>query len=111
MLLQVGEPIFGLGHRWHVPDWDPPERHVKADTLKPLASATHHVDVTAAVDEVSEVIDRLPDRHVDDHPVVVEGADPGRVAVLGLEPPDESLSIVGERVHRVEQRDEVSHRR
>jgi hypothetical protein len=53
-----------------------------------------------AVHEVAECLDRGPDRHVDDQPVVAERANRRGVAVLGLQPPPESGRRVGDGVDR-----------
>ena len=90
----------------------PPQAHVgRGDPGHPLAPAAHHLQVAAGVDEVPERLDRLPDGHVDDQPVVVEGADRGGVAGLVLQPPDEAGRGVGEGVDRLEVGDELGQRR
>src|SRR3954453_801371 len=63
------------------------------------------------LDEGRERVDRLPDRHVDDHAIVLVGAQGGGVALLGLQAPDEARRGVGHGVDRVEQRHELGHDR
>ena len=65
----------------------------------------------AAEHEVGERLGRLPHGQVHNQPVVVEDPDRGRVAVLGLEPPDEAGASVGQRIERSELRAKTVHRR
>src|SRR5262249_56798979 len=43
-------------------------------------------------------LERLPHRHVEEDQWIVERADRGRIALLGLEPPHEPRARVGDRV-------------
>jgi hypothetical protein len=72
--------------------------------------------VRIGVDVRGERLDRLPDRHVDQDvgaPGLVssERLHGGRVAVLGLQPPDEPGGRVRCRVHRVKGGHEVCEQR
>ena len=51
-----------------------------------------------AIDVVLQRLDALPDREVEQDPVVVVRAQVGRVSGVGLQPPDEAFGAVGEGV-------------
>ena len=56
--------------------------------------------MTGPVDEVPERFHGGPDAQVDEDHRIGEDAQRGRVAILGLQPPDESGTAVRERVDR-----------
>src|SRR5215813_9602237 len=70
--------------------------------LKPFLAPVHDLGMRGLVGEGEERIDRIPDRHVDDHAGIVEGADVRRVAAVALQPPDETGRALGKRIDRVE---------
>src|SRR5437588_3674107 len=104
MSSQVVDSALGVGDRRDLTGGDPPQREVGlGEPGEPLPPTAHHIQVTAHVHEVPQRLRALPDRQVDDHPVVVERAHGGRVSVLGLEPPDNPGAPVRQRVHGVEE--------
>ena len=68
MRLQVHQPLLGLADGRDVPGLDPSERFVRAtEMLEPLAPAAHHCGVRTFEDVGAQIVDRLPDRHIDDN--------------------------------------------
>src|SRR6185312_7312266 len=65
--------------------------------------------VRAAVHELAQAVGIGPHRHVEQHVFVVERADGGGVAVLGLQAPHEAGRGFGERVDAVEVGGEIRH--
>src|SRR4051794_9433010 len=89
--IEMLQALPGLFDRRCVTERHPPQRQVRSrEALEPLTPATEVLDVVAAVGELEQRVDRLPDRHVDDDQVVVEAADRHGVARVVLQPPDES---------------------
>jgi hypothetical protein len=108
----VAEALLGLGHGRQAARGHPPERGLGlAEALEPLPPAAEDGGVGVAVDEGAQRLERLPDRDVHDQAVVAEGADRRRVAVLGLEAPDEARAGVGDRVDRRQRRHEAGQQR
>src|SRR5262249_36047224 len=56
-----------------------------------------------------ERLDRVPNGHVEENPIVVIRPKVRRVPLIALEPPDESGTAVGERIDLVEKRHKVAH--
>src|SRR5437763_1617949 len=82
-------------HRGDVAGRHPPEREVDLHAVEPLAAALHHREVRrGGVDERAQRLDRLPYRHVQDQPRVVEGVERRGVPIVGLKPPDEAWAVV-----------------
>ena len=102
----------GLGHRGDRSSGVHHSANRTCRIARTLAPPTHETDVRRSVDVVSQRLDRLPDRQVDgEQLVLVHRADRGGIAVLRLEPPDETRRRVGERVDPVEVGDEVGDQR
>src|SRR5215211_1267886 len=90
------QALFCLGYRGNMPGRHPPKYDVRAfHWLEPLAAAAHNGAMRAFVHVRPELLDRLPDRHVDQNVVVVEWADRGCVSIAGLQAPDEARAMVG----------------
>ena len=79
--------------------------------LEPGFAPTHHLGVGAPIDEIEQRVDGLPDRHVDDHHRVVEGAEIGGITALVLKPPNEAGGSIGARIDRIQAGDESGHGR
>src|SRR5215207_5060737 len=70
-LLEVGEPLLRLVDRRDVSGRHPPQgRDGSLELLEPVAPLPEDSGVVAAENEAPEVLDRLPDREVDDDPLV-----------------------------------------
>src|SRR5688572_14156200 len=112
MHLEVLETFQRFNDRGNVAGGNPPEdQDGTLDGLEPLLPVAQALDVITAVHELLERLERIPDRHVDGHPVVGEWPDRDRVAVFGLQSPDEARTAVGERIDRIELRPEPVHDR
>src|SRR5688500_13162488 len=95
-----------------MPGGDPPEHEMRlARRLEPLAPPAVEVNVPAAIGELEELLDGLPDREVDDDQRVVPHAHRGRVTIRHLMPPDEAWSAIAKRIDRLEVRHEVGNAR
>ena len=70
--------------------------------LKPLPTSTQKVEVVAAIDEVPQLLARLPDAEVDNHVVVERASGGGVVRSLGGIAPDETGRLLGQGIDRVE---------
>src|SRR5206468_1801931 len=91
---------------------DPPESEDwPFDWLEPLFPIAKRSDVCAAIHELLQRVERLPDRQVDGHALVLERPDRRGVAVFGLKAPDESRAAVGQRIDGIELRPEAFHDR
>src|SRR5438093_1261909 len=102
------QPIDGLIDRRDVPGRNPPQHEMRlGEALEPLGAATQDARVGGGVGERPEALDRLPDGHVQEQQLVVEGVDARRVAGVGLEAPQEPGAPIGERVDRLQVRHEV----
>src|SRR5215475_3951157 len=110
---QVAYPVLRVPGGGDLAAWDPPQRQVCLfHPLEPFPAAAENPPVLFRIDEGGQCLDRLPHRHVEDHPraaglVPFEGAHGGRVAVFGLQPPDEARCHVRQGVDRVERRHEA----
>ena len=101
------EARLGVGHRGNRAGRYPPEHQVRVgEPFEPFATAPHDVAVRRAVGELGQLLERLPDAHVEQEHVVVERPDRRGVAGLGLEPPDEARCLVGHPVDRLQRRHE-----
>src|SRR5262249_54524265 len=104
--------LLPLIDRGNAPRLDPPKNQCGPGMrLEPLPSAAEHGDVLAAIDVLVEGLDRFPNRHVEQDPLVVERANAGGIAIVSLEAPDEAGAPVGQRIDAVELRHETSHER
>src|SRR4051812_38267816 len=110
VLLQVLQTLPRLADGWNVSHWNPPQHEDRAlDRLEPLLAVAQWPDVRASIDELLQRGKRLPHGHVDGHALVVVRADRGGIAVFRLQAPDESGTLVGQRIDRVQLRAESLH--
>src|SRR5204863_4290385 len=102
------EALPRLGNSRNGSGGDPPESEDwPFDWLEPLFPIAKRSDVRTAIHELLQRVERFPDRHVDGHALVVERPDRCRIALFGLQPPDEPRAAIGERVNRIELRAEA----
>ena len=112
MRLQVGQALDRFGHGGTMAGWYPPERDEHPlEALEPLATAAHDRRMIAPIDVLAHGVEIGPDRQVDEDPVVGIGTQCRRVAVLGLQSPDEAGAAIRQRVDLRQTRDEVAHDR
>ncbi len=108
VLFEVGESRQTVFDRRNVTGWDPPEGDGgTGETLEPFLAATEHLGVRALVGVGAEMLDRLPDGHVEENAVVLEGPGVGGGAAAVLEPPDETGAGLRQRVQLREARHEA----
>src|SRR5271165_27464 len=89
---------------------DPPENEKGiGHAFKPFATAAHDLYMGGAVHVLVERFDIAPDGHVDEQVGIVEGANRGGIALLGLQAPDEAGCALGQGVDALEVRGEVCH--
>jgi hypothetical protein len=101
VLADEGNALHRLRRGGEVAGGHPPHRQVVlGQSLEPLAAAAEHLQVVAPVGEVLQRLDRLPDREIDQHHVVVVvGAQARGVrAALVDQTPDEARRTVGQGV-------------
>ena len=95
MDLEVREPCHRLLDRRAMPDRYPPHGNVGfGEALEPLAPTSHHVGMSAAKDERPQGSQVLPYREVDQDAIIGVRTDGCGVAILGLQPPDETRASV-----------------
>lgn len=95
-----------------MPDRHPPKHEERLiHALKPLAASTHDLHVCGVVNVATQAVEIAPYRHVDEQVLVLERANRGRVAVFGLQAPDETGGLLGERVDAREVSREIRHQR
>src|SRR5688500_10001 len=104
------EPCDSFGDRGAVPGGHPPEHDERVGhPREPFPAPTHDLGMCALIHIRVQRGRALPHGHGDDDHVVVVRTDRRRIAVLRLQPPDESGSAIGDRVDLVESRDELGH--
>ena len=81
--------------------------HSASVQLEPLLPLPHELGVGRAIDKGVEGLRTPPDGDVDQHPVVIEAANGGGVAVFRLESPHESRRRFREGVDFIEAFDET----
>src|SRR5206468_10564500 len=74
-------------------------------------AVAEHGDVLATINVVVEGLDGFPNGHVEQDPFVVEGANASGIAVIRLQPPDESAAPVRQRIDAVQLCHETGHDR
>src|SRR5689334_13399611 len=112
MLLQMTKAVESFGDSRDVSGRNPPQNLDRAlDRFEPLLSVAKRTGVSASVDELLQRLERFPHGHVDRHAFVRKRPDRHGIAVVGLEPPHESRTAIGERVDRAQLRAETFHHR
>ena len=100
---QLFEPFDRLVDGRPVTGGDPPQHDPDLfEALEPLTPTSQVLGVHAAVDVVRQRLDRRPGREVDEDRVVGKRSLGRRIPLLGLEPPHEPRTLVGEGVDGVE---------
>src|SRR6266571_4972751 len=88
----------------------PPQGDVGAgEFFEPGLPLPQHLDVRTVVHVALQLLDRFPDRQVEQDTIVTVGTKVGGVAVGGLQTPDEAGAAVGERVDLLQPGDETRH--
>src|SRR5436305_364723 len=104
------EPLLRFLDRRNVSRRHPPQRQERAvELLEPRAPSLDQFRVSGAIDVTLQRLDVLPDREVEEDPVVVVRTEIRGVARFGLQPPDEAVTAVGQGVDLGETRDEPFH--
>jgi hypothetical protein len=105
---KIVEPLLRLLDARDVAGRSPPEHEMRlARRLEPLATPPVKLNVAAAMGELKQLFDGLPDREVDDDQRVVPHAHRGRVPLRCLMPPDEAGGRIARPVGAVEVSDEI----
>src|SRR6266496_3378339 len=108
--LEMRETLFGLVHARKTALRHPPQGDVGAgEFFEPGLPLPQHLDVRAVVHVALQLLDRFPDRQVEQDTIVTVGTKVGGVAVGGLQTPDEAGAAVGERVDLLQPGDETRH--
>src|SRR3989442_3837565 len=108
--LDMRETLFGLVHARKMALRHPPQGDVGAgEFFEPGLPLPQHLDVRAVVHVALQLLDRFPDRQVEQDTIVTVGTKVGGVAVGGLQTPDEAGAAVGERVDLLQPGDETGH--
>ena len=77
--------------------------------LEPLAATADQVDVPHLVDVLVQLLDRLPDRHVEEDQLIIENSNFSSVALVRLITPHKPRTFVSERVQRLQALNETGH--
>src|SRR5579884_2382406 len=108
--LEVRQALLGFVYAGSVTGRYPPKRDKgPGEFLEPLLSLPKQFAVSAPVDIVSERVNALPNRHVDENAVVFIRPNVGGIAVRGLEPPDKPRAPIRNCVDLVQPRYEPGH--
>src|SRR3990167_8233261 len=101
LFTQAGQGPFGFLDAGDVPGGYPPEgQYRRVGLLEPVLLVAQYAQVLACVDVVFQRLERVPDRQVDDDPLVLERLEGGGVACVGLQAPDEARAGFGHWVDR-----------
>ena len=104
------ESLLGFIDRWNMARTDPPEREkILLHLLEPIATLPQQFPMRALIDVIFERFDRFPDGEIEEDAIVVLRTQIGRVALLSLQPPDESRTAIRERINFGETGHEALH--
>jgi long-subunit acyl-CoA synthetase (AMP-forming) len=105
--LQMRQPLLGLVDARDVAGRNPPHGHVRtAEVLEPGATSAQKLGMRRPIDVVLQRLDRLPDRQIDENPIVLIRPQIGGVPFRRLQPPDKAGAVIREGVDLLEPRHE-----
>ena len=110
MSIEICNAFLRLVNARNVAHRNPPQRDVHTgEILEPLLSLAKQFYVRCVIDEMSEVLDSFPYRHIHEDLIVVIRSKVCSVSFGGLKPPHEARIAVSERIDFIQPGHESRH--
>src|SRR6266508_1818640 len=101
VLTKVIQPFLAFFYTWQLSGRDPPQGIIRTiEFLEPTLTVAQNSIMSVFVDKFTQGLKAFPDGQVDNDHVIIIDLHAGRIAAIGLKPPDKAGTIVGKRVDR-----------